>query len=130
MDELKEITSVIETLRDKVLKCLKSLKDNIDLGTASGRLIANVLASMAAYETELRGERVMAGQAAAKASGKTWGGSEKGRLCGITKEQAATILRLHGEGEKITRIARSVNVSRSSVYRVIGYHDQGLLKIA
>ena len=35
---------------------------SIDLGTASGRLIANVLASVAAYETEIRGERVKAGQ--------------------------------------------------------------------
>ena len=39
------------------------------LGTASGRLIANVLASVATYETEIRGERVKAGQAAARAAG-------------------------------------------------------------
>ena len=34
--------------------------DSIDLGTPSGRLIANVSASVAAYETEIRGERVRA----------------------------------------------------------------------
>ena len=36
---------------------------------AAGRLIANVLASVAAYETEVRGERVRAGQEAARAAG-------------------------------------------------------------
>ena len=41
-----------------------SLRDGIDLCTPAGRLIANVLASVAAYETEVRGERIAAGKAA------------------------------------------------------------------
>src|SRR4030095_12469676 len=36
--------------------------DGLDLSTAAGRLMANVLASVAQYETEVRGERVAAGQ--------------------------------------------------------------------
>ena len=123
------LCKLFEELQEKKVR-LVSLRDNIDLGTASGRLIANVLASVAAYETELRGERVRAGQEAAKASGKSWGGSRKGRLCAISKEQAATILRLHQEGEKISRIARATKVSRSSVYRILRYRDEGLLQIA
>jgi hypothetical protein len=40
------------------------LKDGIDLSTPAGRLIANVLASVAAYETEVKVERIAAGKAA------------------------------------------------------------------
>lgn len=72
------LCKLFEDLQEKKVR-LVSLKDSIDLGTASGRLIANVLASVAAYETEIRGERVKAGQAAVQAAGKTWGGSLKGR---------------------------------------------------
>ena len=55
-----------------------SLKDGIDLGTPAGRLMANVLASVAAYETEVRKERQLAGIAKAKAEGKRWGGRRPG----------------------------------------------------
>jgi DNA invertase Pin-like site-specific DNA recombinase len=44
-----------------------SLKDGMDLDTLAGRLIVNVLASVAAYETEIRAERIAAGKAAKQA---------------------------------------------------------------
>jgi len=99
---------------------LLSLRDSLDLSTAAGRLMAHVLASVAAYETEVRRERQQAGIAAAKAAGKTWGGSEKGRLLSVTKEQVAAVRKLHRDGEKIARIARTVGLSRPTVYRLIG----------
>jgi len=64
----------------------------------AGRLIANVLASVAAYENEVRAERIIAGQAVAKANGKRWGGSEKGRQLKVADEQIATIRRMCREG--------------------------------
>ena len=88
------------------------MKDSIDLGTASGRLIANVLASVAAYETEIRGERVKAAQSAAKASGKKWGGSQKGCLLKVPGEQA-----------------RTVSLSRLTIYRVLERYEQGLIEL-
>ena len=57
----------------------EALRDKVDLSTAAGRLMANVLASVAAYENEVRSERIRAGQAVAMANGKHWGGSQKGR---------------------------------------------------
>jgi DNA invertase Pin-like site-specific DNA recombinase len=93
-----------------------SLKDGVDLSTAAGRLMANVLASVAQFETEVRRERVLAGQAAARAAGKTWGGSVKGRRLKVTAEQLDTVKRLHGEGMKIAPIARAVGLSRPTVY--------------
>ena len=108
---------------------LISLKESIDLKSPSGRLLANILASVAAFETELRGERVKAGQEAARAAGKRWGGSEKGRLAGISIEQAKMIVKLHQEGMKKTSISKAVNVHRSSIYRILQNYESGLLKL-
>ena len=95
---------------------LVSLKDGIDLNTPAGRLVANMLASIAEYETEVRAERVMAGQARARAEGKTWGGSEKGRRLKVTDEQVTQIRRLRREGESVAGIARATSLTRPTVY--------------
>lgn len=123
------LCKLFEDLQDKKVR-LVSLKDSIDLGTASGRLIAHVLASVAAYETEIRGERVKAGQEAAKEAGKKWGGSKRGRLLSISPHQAATIAKLRDEGHKISHISKAVGVDRSSVYRILQRIDTGDLQLA
>src|SRR5262245_56234097 len=78
-----------------------------------------ILASVAAYETEVRRERQAAGIAAARAAGKCWGGSKRSRRIKVTEEQARTARRLHREGKGCTEIARSIGVSRQWVYRLI-----------
>jgi len=82
-------------------------------------LIANVLASVAAYENEVRSERILAGQEAARAAGKRWGGSQQGRRLKVTDEQVRAIQRMHGEGESKAAIARATGLSRPTVYAVL-----------
>ena len=53
------------------------------------------------------------------ASGKTWGGSVKGRLLTVTPEQVATVKELDGAGVKRARIARTVGLSRPTIYRIL-----------
>lgn len=55
---------------------------------------------------------IRAGQAVARANGKTWGGSRKGRRLKVTLEQAQTFRRLKDEGEKIAAIARATGLSQ------------------
>ncbi len=98
----------------------ESLRDKVDLSTAAGRLMANVLASVAAYENEVRSERILAGQAVARANGKSWGGSQKGRRIKVTSEQSQTIHRLKDEGQRIAAIARATGLSRPTIYSVLG----------
>jgi DNA invertase Pin-like site-specific DNA recombinase len=87
--------------------------------SADTRPKTNTLASVAAYETEVRRERQQAGITAALATGKKWGGSAKKRLLSVTAEQVAGVKRLHKEGEKIARIARTVGLSWPTIYRLL-----------
>ena len=114
----KGLTALFEDLTRRHVD-LVSLKDGLVLATPAGRLIANVLASVAAYETEVRAERIRAGQAAARASGKVWGGSPPGRRLKVTEEQESTVHRLKGEGHGVTTIARATGLSRPTIYRVL-----------
>ena len=77
--------------------------------------MAHMLASIAQYEREVRAERVIAGQARAKAQGKSWDGSEKGRWLKGTDEQVTLIRRLRREGESVSAIAWATNLTRPTV---------------
>lgn len=112
------LTALFEDLGRRSIG-FESLRDKVDLSTAAGRLMANVLASVAAYENEVRSERIVAGQAVARANGKRWGGSQKGRRVKVTPEQMTAICRLKDEGQKITAIARATGLSRPTVYDVL-----------
>ena len=112
------LTALFEDIQRRSVG-FESLRDKVDLATAAGRLMANVLASVAAYENEVRSERIIAGQAAARATGKTWGGSEKGRRVKVTGEQVATIQRMHGEDATKAAMARATGLSRPTIYAIL-----------
>lgn len=105
-----------------------SVKDGIDLNTTAGRLIANVLASVAQYENEVRSERVRAGQAVARAAGKKWGGKKKGRLHDSTERKVSTILKMKKEGEKIACIADITGLTRPTIYRILAREGMHTIK--
>ena len=114
----KGLTALFDDLQQRKINLI-SLKDGLDLSTSAGRLMANVLASVAQYETEVRGERVAAGQAAARAQGKRWGGSKRGTRKKVSVIQAKMIQRMKQEWEPITAIAKAVGLSRPTVYSVL-----------
>jgi DNA invertase Pin-like site-specific DNA recombinase len=109
-----------------------SLKDGIDLSTPAGRLIANVLASVASYETEIRAERIAAGKAAKQAKTEAIikaggtppvvnkGGRPKGIPNKVTPTVEKMVMQMKAEGKKVAHIARELNLSRQTVYEVLG----------
>ena len=115
----KGLCALFDELRERKVD-LVSLRDGFSLNSPAGRLHARILASVAEYETEVRAERVRAGQAAARAKGKTWGGSKPGRFLKVTPEQIEAIRKMVDEGQKISRVARITGLSRPTVYRVLG----------
>lgn len=104
---------------------LVSLRDGFSLNTPSGRLHARILASVAEFETEVRAERIRAGQAAARANGVTWGGSKPGWYAKVTPDQEKAILKMVKDGVKISKIARITGLSRPTVYRVLRNKELG-----
>lgn len=122
LDRLGRTASGLTALFDDLQRRkvgLVSIRDGLDLSTAAGRLMANVLASVASYENEVRSERIVAGQHAAKANGKAWGGSKKGLRRTATTEKVETVRRLKSEGKSVAVIARVVGRSRPTVYAVL-----------
>ena len=122
LDRLGRTARGLTDLFEDLLKhgvALVSLKEGLDLKTPAGRLLAHVLASVAMFETELRSERIVAGQAAARAGGQALGRLAEGpaaegdggagrRRSGMTKE-----------GRGVTAVARATGLSRPTVYRVL-----------
>jgi len=115
----KGLTALFDDLQSRKVG-LVSLREGLDLSTPAGRLMAHVLASVAQYETEVRAERVRAGQAVARTAGKRWGGSKPGRRVKVTPEQQVVIKQMKGAGEKVTVIARTLALSRPTIYSVLG----------
>ena len=93
-----------------------SIKDNFDPSTVTGRLMRNVICSFSSYESEIRKQRQYAGIAAAKAQGKRWGGRPKGLRITLTKEKEHLCQKMKAEGQKVAFIARSLGLSRKTVY--------------
>lgn len=113
------LTKLFDDLQERQVN-LVSIKDSVNLATPAGRMLANVLASVAQYENEVRRERQMAGIAAARAAGRTWGGSEAGKRKKVTPVQEKIIRHMKQEGTAILAIADAVGLSRPTVYSVLG----------
>lgn len=114
----KGLTALFDELRELGVNLI-SLKDGIDLSTPAGRMMANVLASVAQFETEIRAERVNAGIAAAKLKGKRWGGSKPGVRKVVTPTQVKMIRAMKRQGESIVAISKAVKLSRPTIYSVL-----------
>jgi DNA invertase Pin-like site-specific DNA recombinase len=112
------LTKLFADLQERKIG-LVSLKDGIDLSTAAGRMLANVLASIAQFETELRAERVRAGQDAAKAAGKSIGGRKAGTRVRLTEEKERAVRRLYKAGTTVSEIARTLQLSRPTIYKAL-----------
>lgn len=112
------LCQLFDELREKNVD-LVSLKDGFSLVSPAGRLHARILASVAEYETEVRAERVAAGQAVARRKGKTWGGSRKGWRWKVTDDQVTAVIEMKAAGRKIAQIARVTSLSRPTIYRIL-----------
>ena len=89
------------------------------IGTAEGRMMFTMLAACCEYDNEIRSERVRAGQAVARAAGKTWGGSKPGVSKKVTDVQRKMIREGKLRGETIVDLAAATGLSRPTIYTVL-----------
>ena len=92
---------------------LRILAMSLDTGTATGKLMLNVLGSVAEFERSMMLERQRTGIAAAKAEGKY-----KGRVPTAMRKADEVVALLSG-GARPAAVARHLGIARSSVYRII-----------
>ncbi|TIT95083.1 MAG: recombinase family protein [Mesorhizobium sp.] len=86
---------------------------NVDTATPTGRLMLNMLGSIAQFERELMLERQREGIAKAKTEHKF-----KGRAP-TARRKTSEIVSMHRAGKKPSEIAKAIGVGRSSVYRIL-----------
>ena len=110
---VKHLVEITAALESKGVS-LRILDGAIDTTTSTGRLMLNMLTSIAQFEREIMLERQREGIAKAKSEGKY-----KGRKPTVMM-QAAEIRRLVNE-EKVspTEVAKRLGVARSGVYRAL-----------
>ncbi|MCZ4499724.1 MAG: pin [Marmoricola sp.] len=91
----------------------RSVTENIDTTTATGRLVFHLFSALAEFERGLLAERTRAGLAAARERG-----AKPGRKPSLTPDQVAVVQAMHATGDHtVAAIAAVVGVSRATVYR-------------
>ncbi|MGB3246800.1 MAG: recombinase family protein [Sulfitobacter sp.] len=110
---LRDLIDLVDTIREKDAG-FRSLGEDIDTTSPTGRLIFHVFGSIAEFERERIVERTKEGLAAARKRGRVGG-----RPNVLSKDAQAEIKRMRDEEKlPIAKIARTFKVSRSTIYRV------------
>ncbi|MGY3567785.1 DNA invertase Pin-like site-specific DNA recombinase [Sinomonas sp. RB5] len=111
---LLDVLTTVDELRERGIS-VRSIQDGMDPDTASGRLMLNMLATLAEYERELISERVSAGIAAARASGIRFGRPSSDHK--VVTEKLAIVAAARGRGHTAAEAAALVGWSRATLYR-------------
>lgn len=90
----------------------ESLTDHIETSSPTGKLVFHILAALAEFERELIQERINAGIGARRARGEPLG-----RRPVLTPERLRAALALKDAGKSNSEIARSLGVSRMTLWR-------------
>jgi putative DNA-invertase from lambdoid prophage Rac len=87
---------------------------DLDISTAQGKLILNVLAAISEFERDLLTERIQSGIAHARSKG-----TKSGRAIGRPSfDRVERVKRLLAEGRSVRSIAGELRVSKTTVMKV------------
>lgn len=111
---LIDVLNTVNLLRDRGIN-VRSVSDGIDPATSTGRLMLNMLATLAEYERELIVERVNAGIAVARQNGTKFGRPLSDPVQIAEKLQIVADARKRGRTAE--EASRLVGWSRATLYR-------------
>lgn len=114
---LIDVLNTVNLLRERGVN-VRSISDGIDPTTSTGRMMLNMLASLAEYERELIVERVNAGIAAARQSGTRFGRPLSDPA--VIADKLAIAKDARAKGRTAEDAARLVGWSRATFYRHLG----------
>jgi len=112
---LKHLIETVTGLHERGIG-FKSLTENIDTTTSTGKLIFHVFGALAEFERDLIRERTLAGMQAARARGR-----QGGRPAKLTSaSQLAMAKNLWADkSNSIEEICKTLHVSRATLYRTL-----------
>jgi len=119
---LMDLLRIMDRL-DKAGAGFRSLTEAIDTTTPAGRMMMQMLGSVAEFEREMIRERTRAGLAHAREQGR-----QLGRRRALTSDQRRKALRWMQEGQSQAEIARTLGVHRSTVSRMAAEARAGTRK--
>jgi DNA invertase Pin-like site-specific DNA recombinase len=94
----------------------RSLQENIDTTTPGGKLIFHIFGALAEFERDIIRQRTLAGLASARARGR-----KGGRPLSMTPTKLILARQLYDSRQHtLAEIARTLGVSRASIYRHLG----------
>lgn len=113
--DIRDLLNTIEILENKNVKLI-SCKENIDTGSATGRMFIGMIAVFNQFERELIHERTMAGIEAAKQAGKY-----KGRQRNKYDEEMFNDVmgQLDNKDITVSEAARKLKVTRQTIYNIL-----------
>jgi DNA invertase Pin-like site-specific DNA recombinase len=111
---LRHLIEVVSDLAQRGIG-FKSLQENLDTTTSSGKLVFHMFGALAEFERDLIRERTQAGLTAARARGRLGG-----RPRGLSRQAEATALAaetLYREGQlSVQQIAAKLQIAKSTLY--------------
>ena len=108
---VKDLVNIVSDLEQRGVH-FKSLTDQIDTSTTSGRFFFHVMASLAQMERDLIVERTRAGLEAAHRQGRT--GGRKRKMIDLKISTAKQLLR---DGVRPREVAKDLGLSIPTLYR-------------
>lgn len=108
-----DLCSIAKRLENKKVM-LKVIDQNIDTTTSTGRLIFNILATIAQFETEIRAERQMEGIKKAKENGVSFG-----RTKTLTESQTMELRQKRKDGVLIKDLQKLYGLTKKSIYNYL-----------
>jgi DNA invertase Pin-like site-specific DNA recombinase len=119
-----DLCNIAKRLEDKKVT-LQVLDQNIDTSNSTGRLMFNMLATIAQFETEIRAERQMDGIKKAKANGVVFG-----RVKTLTPGQVIELKSKRQSGILIKDLMAEYKLSKKSIYNYLELAKQGGIWLA
>ena len=110
---LRDLSDIAHRLRERGV-AIRGLVDGVDTSNSAGRLMFNVLGSIAEYEREMIRERVAAGMKAAKRAG-----THVGRRPEMSPTRTEEARRMLSEGRTGREVARIFRIGPATLYRAL-----------
>ena len=108
------LTQIAEQLKQGGIELVVT-DQAIDTSTPTGKLLFNMLGSIAEFENEIRRERQLDGIKAAKDRGVKFGAKSK-----LTQDQVDDMRQKRASGVLIKDLMSEYRISKASVYRLLG----------